>query len=82
MIINYILQFIESIVLYVLVHVASFDLPQQVYDSFGLFFGYWNSLMDTVPYIYTVWLAILVIFAFELGIRVLNFFLGSHNPVK
>lgn len=45
--------------------------------------GYWNTAVETLPYLGTVWNTFLyVIIPFELGLIILKFFLGNRTPVR
>lgn len=82
MIINYILQFAKDLILMILSlgGLLEFDIPQVIYDKFSLVMGYWNSFMIDFPFMHDVWICFLSIIAFEVGLYILKFFLGSRSP--
>lgn len=82
MIVTYLLQFIKNIVLMVFSIFPDVTLNANVSSAFSSMILTWNSVTDTFPYIDTLMIAFGVIVAFELGIQVINFFLGSHSLVK
>ena len=79
MIINYILQFLESIVLYVLAFLH-FDLNSNVYAVFLNMVQYWNTAKITIPYLNMLQTGLVAVLLFELVLLAVKFFLGSRAP--
>lgn len=62
------------------------DIPilgNYIRDILIFIMGYWNSFMETLPYLIVVWqMFIYVIIPFEIGLLILKFFLASRVPAN
>jgi hypothetical protein len=70
MIITYILQFIENILLTVWAYIGSFNLPDVVYTTIGTAIGYFNSVKLEFPFLDVMVIAFLAVILFEFGIMI------------
>jgi len=83
MITTWFLQFFTSFIGFLFSFLPIVTLPQLFLTYLGLAVRYWNSFLDTVPYLQLPWtLFLTVILPFEVVLITLRFFLGNRTPVN
>jgi len=80
--------------IYIIVSLISSVIPQVTLNQIPFFgetirstlvtmMGYWNSLIDTLPYLQVLWNSLIyIVLPFEMGLIVMKLLLGNRTPTN
>lgn len=83
MLINYLLQFVDSLLFYVFSIIPVVSLPASFQILLISMIRYYNGAITTLPYLeLPMELLVYSIIPFELSIILMRVFMGNRSPVK